>query len=61
MECLQLIFSEILQCEKAYEITLRRIAAYKSDVTLNASLNTFQPGAASTKLSPEKLLNQQTV
>ena len=56
-----MIFSEILQCEKAYEITLRRIAAYKSDVTLSAGLNTFQPGAASPKLTPDKLVNQQTV
>ena len=40
MERLQLIFSELLQVEKTYEISLRRIAAYKCELTLSSSLNT---------------------
>lgn len=40
LERLQLIFSELLQIEKTYEISLRRIAAYKSELTLNSNLNT---------------------
>lgn len=40
MERLQLIFSELLQVEKTYEISLRRIAAYKCELTLSSNLNT---------------------
>lgn len=47
--------SEILQCEKSYEITLRRIASYKTEIPVNA----MNANNQSAKSQQDKALNKQ--